>query len=125
MKTLAQMIVLILMSSTLYGQDIKGQWNGVINIQGSDYRIVFHISKTDKQYKATLDSPDQNATGIPVTTVSLNNPNVKFEISNIGMVYEGILSDNSITGKWTQAGQAFPLVLLKTENLLDENNKKK
>jgi uncharacterized protein len=114
MKTFAQTVFLILNSFVLYGQDLKGQWNGTLNVQGNEFRIVFNIAKNDAQYTATMDSPDQNTSGIPVTTVNFNSPNVKFEISTLGMVYEGILSDNKITGKWMQAGQSFPLALIKS-----------
>jgi len=64
-----------------------------------------------------MDSPDQNVSGIPVTTVNFNYPDIKFEISNLGVIYEGTLSDNRITGKWKQSGQTFSLALSKTEAL--------
>jgi uncharacterized protein len=114
MKTLVQVIFLVLMSTILYGQELSGQWNGTLHVQGNDFRIVFHLVKTDNQYSATMDSPDQDTSGIPVTSVNFSSPNVKLEISGIGMVYEGTMSNNRITGKWMQAGQSFPLVLLKT-----------
>ena len=113
MKKLAHVIFLIILSSTLYSQDLAGQWNGTLHVQGNEFRIVFHIVKTDNQYTATMDSLDQNTSGIPVSVVNFDPPNVKLEITGIGMVYEGTLSDNKITGKWMQAGQSFPLVLIK------------
>ena len=112
MKNLIQIFAAVMLMAFNYGsQDIKGQWNGALSIQGAEYRIVFHVTKGEKRYDATMDSPDQNASGIPVTAVSFDYPNVKFEISNIGMIYEGTLSDNLITGLWKQAGRQFPLVL--------------
>ena len=116
MKTLVQLFFCVLISSTLYGQDVKGEWSGALHVHGASFRIVFHVAKEDNQYKATMDSPDQNTNGIPVTSVSFNHPNIKLEILPIGMVYEGTMTDNQITGKWMQAGQTFPLILLKTES---------
>lgn len=121
MKTLAQTIFLILMSSTVLSQDLTGQWEGTLQVQGTQFRIVFHVIKTDNQYKSTMDSPDQQVNGIPVTATNFSYPDVKFEISNIGMVYEGTLSDNRITGEWMQSGQSFLLVLSKTEDVLKRN----
>jgi hypothetical protein len=63
-----------------------------------------------------MDSPDQNVNDIVVTATNFNYPNVRFEILTIGAVYEGVMSDNRITGKWIQSGQTFPMILLKAEN---------
>jgi len=115
MKTLIKITLLLLVTFSSYAQDIKGDWNGALNVNGTYLRIVFHVAKTDKEYKVTMDSPDQNSSGIEVTSVSFNSQNVKFEISNIGMVYEATLSGNQITGKWMQSGRTFDLVLSKTD----------
>lgn len=122
MKILAQTIFLTLMSCTLNGQDLAGQWNGTLNVQGTQLRIVFRVDKTSDQYDATLDSPDQNASGVKVTTTNFSYPDVKFEISSIGAVYEGTMSDKGITGKWVQSGTSLFLALLKNE---DSGNKEK
>jgi hypothetical protein len=114
MKTLALMICVFLISSAFYSEDLKGDWNGTLVIPGGQLRLVFHVIKTDDGYKTTMDSPDQNVSGIPVTTTSFNNPNVKFEISNLGVVYEGTLTDKGITGKWMQSGQTLPFDLSRT-----------
>lgn len=116
MKTLAQTFFLILMPCILNGQDLAGQWNGTLNVQGTQLRIVFRIDKTSDQYHATLDSPDQNASRVKVTTTYFSYPDVKFEISSIGAVYEGTMSDKGITGKWVQSGTSLFLALLKNED---------
>lgn len=124
MKTLAQTIFLILVLITSsYGQELTGQWNGTLQVQGNQIRIVFHVEKVNNQYEATMDSPDQNANGTQVTATSFNYPNVKFEISSIGAVYEGTLSDKDITGKWVQSGTALFLVL-RNEVLPDKDKRK-
>jgi len=121
MKTLAQTIFLVLMSSALYGQDLAGQWNGTLNVQGTQLKIVFHVNKTNSQYEATMDSPDQNTSSTKVTNTNFSYPNVKFEISDIGAVYEGTMSDIGITGKWVQSGTSLFLVLLKDVDSLDKD----
>jgi len=109
------MLILMTLSSPLYAQELSGQWNGSLQTPGATYRVIFHIRENGETYEATLDSPDQNATAIPVTTVTRNQADVKLEIPRIGMIYEGLLSDNRISGKWTQSGMTFPLVLQKAE----------
>jgi len=122
MKNVVLMLILTGMSYATCGQELKGDWRGALSVQGSQFRIVFHISKSETQYKATMDSPDQGANDIPVTVTNFSYPEVKFEIPTIGMIYEGTLSGNQITGKWMQAQQSFPLVLVKFENPPTEKN---
>src|SRR5215212_9287861 len=116
MKTLMQTIVLILMTSVIYGQDITGQWNGALSVQGNQIKIIFYVKKTNNQYEAIFDSPDQNASGIKVTATEFSYPKVKFEISDLDAVFEGTLSGKNISGKWLQSGTALFLALVKKED---------
>lgn len=94
--------------------ELTGQWNGKLEVQGISVRLIFHLSWMEGRYIATMDSPDQGANGIPVTTTSFQSPVVKFEIPAGGIVYEGTLIDSThITGFFSQAGQSFPLNLEK------------
>jgi pimeloyl-ACP methyl ester carboxylesterase len=96
----------------MWGQDVTGDWTGVLKVQGIQLRLVLHISKAGDAYAATLDSPDQNANGIPVTAVSYAHPALKFSVANLGVEYEGALgADGKVTGTFKQAGQSFPLEL--------------
>ena len=110
------------MSSTLYDKDLAGQWSGTLHVQGTQLRIVFRIDKTNNQYTATMDSPDQNTSGTKVTVTNFNYPNVKLEIPSIGAVYEGTLADKDITGKWVQSGTALFLVLVKNADAPKKGN---
>ena len=98
----------------MYGQDITGQWNGKLNVQGTQLRLVFNITQSDKGYSSSMDSPDQGAKGISVTSTIYENSILKFEISNAGIQYEGLLDkENIFVGTLKQAGQSFPLDLTK------------
>jgi pimeloyl-ACP methyl ester carboxylesterase len=92
-------------------QEITGQWNGVLKVQGTQLRLVFNVDKTDSGYSSTLDSPDQGANGIPVTITTFEDPKIKFEVKNLGIEYNGELKENEITGTFKQGGQVFPLTL--------------
>lgn len=111
MKTLLILVFAFLTSYPMNAQDITGQWNGALKIQGIQLRIIFHISKTDSGYIATMDSPDQNARGIPVTSTSFENSKLKLEIRNLGFEYDGEFEGSIITGTLKQNGQEFPLNL--------------
>lgn len=97
-----------------FGQDITGQWNGILKVQGTQLRLVLNVLKTNSGYRATMDSPDQGAKGIPVTSTSFENAILKFSIVNAGIEYEGTLGNEAIVvGNFKQGGFSFPLNLSK------------
>ena len=107
-------MVLVLSSLNLSGQEVVGQWNGILSVPGMQLRLVFNISKTANGFASTMDSPDQGAYGIPVTTASFENNILKLEITNAKIVYEGTLDKNNIiVGNFKQSGQSFDLSLSK------------
>ncbi|MCG9792628.1 alpha/beta hydrolase [Flavobacterium algicola] len=116
MKKASLILLIFLTSLTVFGQDISGQWNGILKVQGTQLRVVFNISKTDNGYRSTMDSPDQGAKEIPVTTTSFDNSVLKLAVTNSRIEYEGTLNkDNNIIGNFKQAGQSFPMDLSKVK----------
>jgi uncharacterized protein len=115
MKThIIAFVIGLLIANTLFAQNIIGQWNGILKVQGTQLRIVFNISKAENGYTSTMDSPDQGAKGIPVTSTSFESTTLKLVASNLGIEYQGTLgTDNIIVGNFKQAGMSFPLNLSK------------
>ena len=114
MKKAILLLITVLVSSLAIGQEITGQWNGLLKVPGAQLRIVANISKTETGYVSTVDSPDQNANGIPVAATTFENSILKLEIPVINGSYEGTLNkDNIIVGKLTQNGQSFEVNLSK------------
>jgi hypothetical protein len=93
--------------------DIDGAWTGTLDTGAQKLRVVFHITNTEGGLTATMDSPDQNANGIPVTTVTRTGSSLKLELKGIGGVFEGKISSDlaTIEGSWSQAGGTLPLTL--------------
>lgn len=85
-----------------------GTWSGDISIQGMKLRVVFHLEDENP----TLDVPDQNAKGIPISFSRTEDGKVKIDIIAIGASYEGTLLDGRIAGTFTQMGMPFPLDLM-------------
>ncbi|MEJ6979569.1 alpha/beta hydrolase [Pedobacter sp. P351] len=116
MKKATFILLTFLTSLTVFGQDITGQWGGILKVQGTQLRVVFNITKTDNGYSSTMDSPDQGAKGIPVTTISFDQSTLKLAVTNARIEYEGTLNkDNNIIGNFKQAGQSFPMDLSKVK----------
>ncbi len=111
MKAISILLFIFLISFHAFGQDITGQWNGVLKVQGIQLRLVFNVTKTDVGYNSTMDSPDQGANGIPVTSTTFENSMIKFEVSNARIEYNGELKENEIIGIFKQGGQELPMNL--------------
>jgi hypothetical protein len=93
--------------------DIDGAWMGTLDTPGGQLRVVFHIVNTADGLTATMDSPDQNAKGIQVTSVTRTGSSLKLELKQIGGGFEGKISSDlaTIDGTWTQGGGSLPLML--------------
>lgn len=92
---------------------IAGDWNGELNAQGTKLRLVLHIKKNpDGTFAATLDSLDQNANGIPISSVGQTGNDVKLELGGLAAGYQGKLNaaGTEITGEWKQGGNTLPLI---------------
>lgn len=99
-------------------KSIAGDWNGELNAQGTKLRLVLHVKKNpDGTLAATIDSLDQNANGIPVSTVSQKGNDVKLELSGLSASYQGKLNSagTEITGEWKQGG-TMPLIFKRAGN---------
>lgn len=106
--------VMFLSVSSIQAQGIVGQWAGVLNVYGTNLRLVFHIEKTDEGYTSTLDSPDQETTCFPVKTTSFDGSKLSLELPSIVAKYEGEFQIDSIVGILTQNGVSFPMTLKRT-----------
>jgi RNA polymerase sigma factor (sigma-70 family) len=94
--------------------EIQGHWKGALTVKGMTLRIVFHIAQMpDGSYTATMDSPDQGATGIPATTAECNFPSVKLTWKAFDGVYAGKMVNGKLVGIWSQGKVSLPLDLQK------------
>jgi hypothetical protein len=100
-----------LLGSPLYAQNIAGDWKGTISTPTLEVRVALHITKTGNGgLSATLDSIDQGARGLAVSSLVLESSTLKFTVDAAKGSYEGKVSVNgdSIDGIWTQGGP-YPL----------------
>jgi hypothetical protein len=103
-------------SHGLPGKGLVGHWQGSLRPGAGpiELRLVLHVvSGEGGALKATVDSPDQSANGIPVSSVALTNGAVQLELADIKASYAGQLSadGSEIVGTWKQATLEAPLVL--------------
>ena len=111
MKTVSFFLTIFLISFTLKAQDITGQWNGILKVQGMQLALVFNVEKTENGYRSTMDSPDQGQKDIPVTNTTFESPKVKFELKKMRIEYYGELKGDKIVGMYRQGKHEFPMDL--------------
>lgn len=106
-------LVLLGVTTASAQEPVVGTWSGVLKVKGMELRLVFHVEQEEDGLTATMDSPDQGATEIPVSDVSVAGDSVTLAVDRIGGTYAGTLADDGakIEGQWTQSGRSFPLTL--------------
>jgi CubicO group peptidase (beta-lactamase class C family) len=90
---------------------IAGDWQGTLNAGGAQLHLVLHVTAAkDGALAATLDSVDQGANGIPVTTIILKDSKLNLTVEAAHGAYEGVVNKDAteIAGTWTQ-GQPLAL----------------
>lgn len=109
----------------MQSQTIEGNWEGTLEAPGVKLKIVFHITTDGKTYRATMDSPDQGAMGIPVTETNFTDEKLSLKIANLGASYEGQLdpSSEAIKGVFKQGPAVIPLNLTKVEGETSKPNR--
>lgn len=97
---------------------VVGNWQGRLATDHGPLQVVIHVWQSkDGSLTGMLDSPDQAATDIPITTISLKQPNLHFEVASIGGTYDGKLNlqGSAISGTWTQHGISLPLTFQRVQ----------
>ena len=118
-------ILLIFMITTsslsTSAQEIQGSWKGNISIQGSEMPLIFNITESDSTLTATMDSPSQGATDIPMDETVLDGDQISIAFKQGGIKYVGQVTEEGIVGTFSQGGNDLPLTLTKTIKTIPGN----
>jgi len=77
-------------------------------------RVLVHVwQDKDGRLTGTVDSVDEDASGIAISAIRREKGTVHFEIASLGGVYDGKLDgdESTITGTWKQRDASLQLVL--------------
>ncbi|MEX0618441.1 MAG: hypothetical protein WDZ76_05860 [Pseudohongiellaceae bacterium] len=88
---------------------IEGPWHG----QVGPLNIVFRFEEEDGKYLAFLDSPDQGAADIPVTTLSVQGNQLNLTIAPAQASLFAVISTDQMSGTWSQGGQDQTVTLVR------------
>jgi murein DD-endopeptidase len=86
--------------------DLAGTWKGELGADAAKLHIILTITKSaDGAFAGQLNSVDQGAV-IPMGNITLKGDAVRFEVKDVGGVYEGTLNAarTEFSGTWTQSG---------------------
>lgn len=92
---------------------ITDTWSGILNVQGQELGVVFHIKDENGSLTATMDSPDQNSFGLKTNEVSFSNNTLEIKSETLNMTYEGVydVERDYFSGTFVQNGMTFELDL--------------
>ena len=109
MKKFLVLTVMCLFRLLSFSQ-IEGEWKGGLNIQGMTLPLTFHIEKNEQGLSGYMDSPSQQAYGLPFSKIAFEDGKIEIEISKIGAKYSGLLNqeNKTIVGTFNQNGYSFP-----------------
>ncbi len=120
-------ITLFLFSAASFCQNYVGNWEGVLEIRGTDLPIIFHVSKTNESLSASFDSPSQKAYNIACSDAFVKNDSLILLMAKINGRFAGKLDadQKTLSGIWHQSGYEFPLSMLKTSDYVTSNTPKR
>jgi hypothetical protein len=95
-------------------EDLRGEWNGTLEIEGNRLRLAFKIGRLpDGSYAGALVSLDQGGRELPSSNLGYTNPVVRMEWKAIRGTYTGTVKQDGteMEGTWEQMGRSMPLRL--------------
>ena len=90
----------IIVAQACLSQSPYGDWYATL--KAADLPLVFHIKKETKKSTITVDSPKQQAFDMPAEIVISDDHTIKVEMTNIGVTFEGLYYNDSISGTFKQ-----------------------
>ncbi len=116
MKKVLLILLCMAYAGISFGQkSVVGNWIGTLPV-GGGLRVVFHISKEGTVYSANMDSPDQGAKGIPVSSVVVNGDSLYLKVDMLKGGFRGkFTNDTTIAGNLMQDHNDISLTLIKTK----------
>lgn len=103
------------------GPGVEGNWMGTLNPGPAvKLRVGLKVAKAaDGSLSAKLDSIDQGAKDLPISTIRQTGQAVALELKMLNASYDGTLNaaGSEITGTWRQGGGSTPLTFRRVDKV--------
>src|SRR5260221_14704795 len=97
-------LLLLAQMALAQGPVLTGNWAGTLQAGPTKLRLALKVVRAaNGSLSATLDSLDQGARDLPVSSIRQNGAAVDFELAMIGGSFRGALKGDELAGTWTQA----------------------
>ncbi|UIR55418.1 alpha/beta hydrolase [Sphingobacterium sp. SRCM116780] len=118
-KYIVSIVLFLISAGTSFSQTFVGNWKGNLKVGNSSLTFVIHLNEQNAIWKATADSPDQGAFGIPAQAKVTGN-GIEVMIEG-GINYIGKLENaNLIGGEFQQGSFKTKLDLEKTDEIVNQ-----
>ena len=99
----------------LAGGRFMGEWEGRVEVPGSPLGVIVTLTEKEGELTGSMDIPAQNAFGIELIKLEVEENKIFFELKNIpgNPRVEAYLDEGKrkMTGDFSQAGLTFPIEL--------------
>ena len=108
-------------SKGIPGDGLAGNWQGSIQANLLELRLLFKLEKNEEEWTGTMESLDQNARDIPINEISMTDKSVELKVNSVRGTFQGELSEDGseIVGEWAQGGKQFPLKVYRLDKAPD------
>ncbi len=117
MKKFLFLLNLIAICATAQDKSISGDYQGKIEIPGSELKIVVHLDVQESRFSGTIDIPEQNAMGLRLTDLKLIKNEISFGIESVpgNASFKGLwkIESDSLSGFFFQSGMKMPMRMKK------------
>ena len=95
--------------------DPAGRWKGMISPGYETLRIIVVFEESEAEWRATMDIPQLEATGLPLQEVGFESPIVRFVLPDeSGLIsFDGKMEGERLIGEASRGGRVFPFVLFR------------
>ena len=118
MKINIHIVILLLVlfasiSNSQVENPVSGHWEGTIDVPNQPLNVKIDLLKEDGSWSGTIDILTQGAIGLSLSDFQIDEteeiPNVRFSINGVpgNPTFDGQLEEQTIKGKFTQAGFTF------------------
>jgi hypothetical protein len=103
---------------TAIAKEMEGLWEGALESKGNTLRLKLKLSnQPDGTATGTLISVDQGGGEFPITTITQEGSNLKFEAKTIQGSYDGDLTNGTLVGYWTLGPAKLPLTFKRPQEV--------